>query len=507
MRITKSQPASRASVRWLWAVALLLVFGAGWLVGNGGWHRHLADWMTRFWRAPRVVLQAWATRADIPTLYVDCKFANMQKLATQRARALEIGAHLAEAAEAVPARLTLDGKTVDVDMHLPEIEAAALTGTRWPLVVVLRDGKTLRDLSRFILWPAAETTYFSLTYRAALRARHLPTTASYYVHLTVNGTGWGMYLVEEIPSVASLQAQGFPAQSVIVAFDRRAYLEAQPLVPDGSFAYARIVVFRSDNDARDDSELAAIRADVVRLLHGVEQGIYAPSTLFDPQTLADFMALTMLWRGTPTLDWRSLYLLYDPATRRFTPIGSSALPGAVLALPEAFTADPAIRRAYAQALMAFGSPTFLATLQQGEDWRTDAAVSSAETLAEHQARMRAFVAPVRPLVATITELEGGWQLTFANVTPFPVEVLALDVGERVRLPLDPAWVLDADRARLLEAADGLILPAQTGDVARSVTVHVPLTALPAAAFRTPETVNVITRIWGLEAQIAVPVEW
>jgi len=491
----------------LWAAALLLIFGLGWLAGNGGWHRHLADWMTRFWCDPRAALSAWAARADIPTLYVDCKFANMQKLATQRDRALEAGAHLAEATEAVPARLTLDNRTVDVDMRLPEIEAAALAGSRWPFVVTVRNGKALRDMSRLILWPADETTYFGLTYRAALRARHIPATASYYVNLTVNGTGWGLYLVEEVPSTVLMEAQGFSPQSVVVVFDRRAYLEAQPLVVDGGFAYARVIVFRGDNDARDDPALAAIHADVVRLLRGVERGIHAPSTIFDPQTLADFMALTMLWRGTPTLDWRSLYLLYDPTTRRFTPIGSSALPGTMLPLPAAFTADPIIQRAYARSLATFGDPTFLTTLEQGEDWRTDTAVAPVGILSEHQTRMRALVMPARSLVAAVAESEGAWQLILTNVTPFPVEVLALDVGERALLSLDPAWVLEADRARLLDAADGIILPAQTGDTAPSIVVRVPLTVLRAVAPAMPETINVVTRIWGLDAQIVVPLEW
>ncbi|HOU13664.1 MAG TPA: hypothetical protein PKZ84_11155 [Anaerolineae bacterium] len=512
MRITKLRQQGRAALhaeRWLWTLALLLVLGVGWLAGNGGWLRRLGTSAAAFWRDPRGTLAAWTARADFPALYLDLKLANFQQLTALRARALEFGAYLAEDGEVVPATLTLDNKTVDTDLSLPEIEAAALTGDRWPFVVTLRDGKTLYDMRQATLWPVNDAlpwqrTLLSQSYRAALRARGLPTTASQVVRLTVNGANWGLYVMEETP-LSALAA--FPDHA-LVYFDRRAYLETQPVVSYDSFAYARIVVANATGNARDPA-LAALRADVTRILRGVEQGTYAPSVAFEPQPLADFMALTMLWRGDFALDWRSLYLLYNPTTRRFTPLGTAPLPGAALPLPSAFTNHPALQSAYVQALAAYSQPEFLAAVRDSEAWREDEAIAGArlDELLEHQARMRALVAPSRTISAALVEVEDGWQLTLTNVMPFPVEVLGLAIGDRAELPLDAAWVTEAERAYLRGAAEGIALPAQTTELAQPVVVRVPLTALRAVAPGTPEAVTLVTRIWGLDTRIVVPVEW
>ncbi len=513
MRITKSQQRGRVALqrvvwaeRWLWALALLLVLGVGWLAGNGGWFQRLGTSAVAFWRDPRGALAAWTTRADVPTLYLDLKLANVKRLTALRTRALEFGAYLAEEGEAVPATVTLDNTSVDADVSLPEIEAAALTSDRWPFVVTLRDGKTVFGMRQATLWPVDDitpwqNTLLSQSYRAALRAHSIPATASQVVRLTVNGASWGLYVLEETPRSA---LAAFP-NHVLVYFDRRVYLAAQPVVTGGSFGYARIVVSRG-LDTRDDP---ALRADVARILRGVEAGTSTPSAAFAPQPLADFMALTALWRGDFALDWRSLYWLYDPATQRFTPLGTGALPGDALPLPTAFTDDPAIQRAYAQALEAFSRPEFLAAARDSEDWRRDRAIFGArlDSLADHQSRMRALVMPSRTIFASLDEIEGAWQLTLINVMPFPVEIISLDLEDQVEVLLNPVWVRESDRAHLLNVADNIILPARTVELAPPVVVRVPLTALRDVAPGTPKAVNLVTRIHGLDTFVVVPVGW
>ena len=526
MRIAKSQQQRRTvsrAERWLWAAALLMIFGLGWLAGNGGWHERLGAWATAFWRDPGGVFAAWSARANIPTLYLDLKFVNIQQLSARRLTALESGAYLGGDAP-VPGKLTLNGASAEADVSLPEVEAAALLNDRFPFAVTLRDESTLLDMRQATLWPIDEQTswprmLFSRAYRAALRERGIPATACEVVRLNVNGMNWGLYVMEETPATATAALEGFSPESVVVYFDRRVYLEVQPVVDESSFAYAKIAVVPVRETptrvgaTRPDPALAALRADVERILRGVEQGTYPPSAAFDPQTLADFMALTMLWRGDFALDWRALHLIYDPATRRFTPLATGALPGHALPLPAAFTADPAIQQAHAQALAAFGQPEFLASVQRSADWRADEAVAAgdafaaADVLDGHQTQMRILASPARTLVAVITESEGAWQLRLTNAIPFSLEVLSLDIGERAVLPLDPAWVVETDRARLLDAANGIVLPAFTVWPPSSVTVRVPVAALREIAPGPAEAVSVVTRIWGLDARIPVPADW
>ena len=527
MRIAKLSPRSHAALwpdRWLWVFLLILAFGAGFLVAHLGWYHWLGTFGATLLENPRSAFDAWRYRVEIPTLTVDLDFASYQQLAARRERALQTGANLASEMDAVPATLAFDAVPVDVMLRLPETTVAALSGDRWPFEFTARAGQSLSDVSRGTLVPVDEHTRFDQLYLMMLRSADIPVAEHHYVDLVVNGAHWGFYGLETLPSTEWLVARGFSSGSVVVFFDQHDYLVAPPASPVGSFAYARIVVARAAGGTReawaqaltDDPSLAAIRADVVHNLRALEQGDAAPSDLFDADVLGRMLAITTFWQGSSELDWRTICLAYDPATQHFTPIGTAARSVPALSLPVAFTDDPIIQRTYVQMLKNLSDRQFLETMQRTWDAErlrladavvVDSSPALADVLADRQSQVRALLSPSRTLFARGSAGEGALLVRLDALLPYPVEVLGFDFSERGFLPLDSAWVTPRMGGSLVDVEDSVVVRARVTDAPVAIDVRVPLSALPVELLGTPDELRVVTRIWGLDNEIAVPMEW
>ena len=492
MRITKSRPRSRVtrqSERWLWGLLLILAFGLGFFVCQ-------SEVGTALRHDPRLAVATWFRRNAAPTLTLDLAFEDYQRLYARLARTRPAMADDGP----VPATVTSAEGMVAVALRLYDVAVTASPEARWPLELTVDGGATLFGMAAATLTPATGDARLAAGYLAMLRREGFPVPDYRTVRLVVNGRAWGLYALEALPSAQMLAAQQSRPDAVIAFFDARDLLAAQPTLSGSPFAYARPEVARVlgygwEDALADDPALATLRDDVAATLRAVASGAVTPSRVFDADSLGRFLAITTLWRGSSALDWRTLHLAYDPAAQQFTPIATGVVLDPVLALPAAFTDDPAIQRAYARALRDLSDP---AALQVGAD--------VGETLTAHQAWMRQAIAPPRTLFVAVAEESGDLRLTLTNVVPFPVEVVRLDLGERASVPLAPAWVVTSERAPLV-AASGVVLRARVADAPVTVEVRVPLSALPIALQGTPDELRVVTRIWGLADEIAVPAEW
>jgi len=374
------------------------------------------------------------------------------------------------------------------------------------------------------LIPVDEAALLARGYLSMMQELSMPVLHHCWVYLTVNGARWGLYAFEEVPSTEMLTAQGFSPDSVVVWFDQHEFLAAQAPSGDGSFAYAQIEVAYTAGGSQEDrlkalsvdARLAAIRADVVNKLRALEQGDVAPTQVFDAEVWGRFLAITTLWYGSPMLDWRSLRLAYDPGTRRFSPIATGAAPDSATPLPVVLLDDPAIQRAYVENLAIASDAEFLSALSDagwGEDplwlaWRVDLGQFSSPlaVLAGNQAKARAILSPPRTLFPEVAQAAGSLRLRLEAILPFPVEVLGLDLGGRGFVPFDPAWV-EAGSAWLSVDNAGMILRARVSDAPVVAYAQLPLSALPVVMQGTPDELRLVTRIWGLDEQILVPVTW
>jgi len=487
--------------RWLTVGLLLLALAMGFLIHQQGWHRPLVE----FAADPAFAVGALLHRSDLPTLRLDLRFRDYRLLAEQRADALQLGALVDPDGTTYPATLAHADGSAAITMRLLEGHAEMLASPSWPFAVTVESGDAPFGLRRFVLIPANETALANWGYLETLRRAGLPTPRYEFVRLLVNGSPWGAYALEEVPA-------GSPARPVI-SFDATAYWQAfvrqGALLPGDGFAYAEVAVDCGPAPPAQDALLCWQALERARALRA---GQVAPSAAFDVEQMADFLALTALWQGTVAPDWRTLRLVYDPQRALFEPLGTAARPGPAAPLPAALLDDPPLQAAWARALAAFSSPDSLARLRDDLAAQTEALRQALGSdlgrlelpwaaLEAHQTAMRRMVAPTQPLLAYLQSEPTALVLVLSNTQPFPVEVAGLDVEESVYLPLDPAWVDQADRAMLVDGAEGVVLRA-----AATVHLRVEQTELPAMAASPP--LHVIARLWGFpEQHIAVAVRY
>lgn len=488
---------------------LLLAVALGFAAHQQGWHRPFAGFAASLARHPAATLAVLLGHSDLPTLRLDMRFRDYQQLLDRHAQALLPGVNRVSEQDYVPAGIGLGDETIAVQVRLAAGPATSLGTEAWPFEVAVQDG-TLWGLRRFTLTPADATMLSTWGYLETLRRAGLLTPRHQAVRLVLNGTPHGVYMLEELPTADTLAVQGH-AGSVVVAFEQDAYWEAYArtgaALPGSGFQYARATC------SPYDASLGAACPEAIHAAHALQPEDW------DAERMGTFLALTMLWRGSAELDWRTLRLAYDPRSGRFEPIGAGAAFVSIAPLPDTLIDDPQVQVAYVRALAQFSTPDYLAQLQAdiGRELETlGIELGYPEppwaALSAHQSIMRHVLAPSHPLLACIVPDDTALVMRLSNVQPFPVEVIGLDIGESALLPLDLAWVSEADRPSLVEtsgAAEHIVLRAAVGSMSRSIHLRVPPEALLAGrewVWQTPDAIQVVARLYGLDgAEIPVPV--
>lgn len=432
--------------------ALLAAFALGFLAHQYGWHESLLRWG----RAPRATFAAWRARAALPVVAVELRFSDYQQLASLRERALRLGVHVPFADEAVPATVIFGAGTREsVDVRLPG-GSDTLQGAAWPLEL-RRAGAT--DWLRLI--PVDETrpeaAWQQWGYLEALRREGFAAATQTPVRLELNGSSWGLYILET-PAAVDV-ALRFEAQAAWEA------LAAGELLTDAGLRYATVTV----------SGAPLVATTALAHFRDARQIVDA----CDAESLGRFLTLTALWTGQPAPDWRTVRWAYNPATQQLAPVGVGQPWVAAAPLPEAFLDDLAVQTAYARALAEFSRPVYLEQLRREwgaaleQQWVTlggDSGVSPWSFLEAHQRTMRVRLAPTRALAVT---LEPDDVLSLANLQPFPVQIVGVDAGGAGLHALDPTWVLPEDRTQLVEAGGAFVLRAVSGALPQPARVSLP----------------------------------
>ena len=478
--------------------------------GLGG----VRDFVAVLIRRPRVAANSLWHAGDLPTLYVDIAFADHQRLVTQRNYAVQQGA-LTEGPQLAPATFTLGEDRVEVEVGLPLDVGDAFAGERWPLYVEFpaadAAGRALCACERALLLPADAQSRQHWGFLTTLKREGGATMPYRLLRVTVNGKSWGLFALAGLPPDAGDDAY--------VTFDARdflaTYAAAGRALADSGFAYAQVVASAED---ADDRAQAAAR------MQKLYEGALPPAHVLDADAWGRYLALTTLWYGAPTRDWRTLLWRYRPADARFAPVGAGWMGAPTdFPLPDAFARDPNIQAAYLRAVKTYSDPAYLRRLQASLApeldalcWATNIALDYPplpwDDLAAHQAQMRALLHPRQPARVAVSESEGMLVVRVANLTAFPLEVTGLNVGESAWLALDRAeiifapvaerplpdqpWIAAADRALLVDAPAALVLRARAGATPAYVRLHVPLGQLPEASGE----VEAVTRFWGLDAE-------
>jgi hypothetical protein len=433
----------------------------------------------------RWVGQRWANTIgpdnDLPTLALEIGADAYRALERQRATAIERGMWNPGETDWQPVQIQSGQRTVRARVRLGGGPADHGPESKWTLAVELKEQATLLDMDAFVLRSPASSGYLNgWLYAESVRRAGLHAPRRTFADLSVNGADWGVYAIVERMSARSL-ADGRQAEGVIVRFNRSPFSAA-----DGHLLLAEI-----EASDRDDPGSGANAWDLVR---GVQEGRLSPEQAFDPVQLGRYLAHADLWGAAGRLGTAEARFYYDPVSARLEPI-AEGMPS--LQAQQAFTPGPTaahsldIAEAYVEEALRLSQGGYLDALREGtvQFERYQAALAEEvfpayleppwPALAERQAQLQEMLHPAQAIQAYWVGVqdESVTELHLANLQPFPVELVRLQVGDR-QVGVRPEWVAEKDWAALYEQAQpAVILKGIQATVPEYVRLRIPSSAL------------------------------
>ncbi len=457
------------------------------------------DWL----KAPYYALRP----VELPQIVVDVKFKNFQKLQQKRQQALAKGVLVTEKSDYVSAKIRHDGVTSNVKLRLKGDLLDHLKGDKWSFRIKVKGKDHLYGMRVFSLqspkvrgWQGAPLYYATLQHYGVLAPRYK------LVNAVLNGHDMGLMSIEEHFSKEMLEASG-RKESVIIRFDESLVWAAK----DGgkyaglgghfdNYHLADIDGFGSGKIAKSP-RLQQDYEHAVGLLRAFEQGVMAPSSVFDAELMGWYIAIAEMWGSWHSFSWRNMRFYYNPITSKLEPIGydpdiqNRSAPGKNRAtgepvtsvMREALLRDPVIFSAFKQAVHRLADdfndgslqkllqsreaellpalrkeyfllrPFELDDLAQRLDWLQQATLDDIVSLYDIEFNYPAL------LQAYLLENDGQPTLELANISPASVTVTDIEwlnrkggvenepVIDKKRLPLTlpPApYLMSPDRVRL-----------------------------------------------------------
>lgn len=296
---------------------------------------------------------------DIPHLQLDIKYQDWMRLVADRKQALQQGQIPEQRAE-VKASVSYLKNKYSAKVRLQGDLLDHVAGPqRWSLRVELKGKNSLLKVKRFaLLSPNVRGNHAPLLFSKTLdiagfdiiSPQHIP------VNLIVNGTSWGLMLLEEV-FAKELLANNNRTEGLIVKLEQATLNEEHGQL----HKVFRPKVFQQ-NAAISDPSLNQQRKIALTLLSDFLNRRRSASDVFDSRKLGQYLATVDLWSAWHALSWNNLRFYYNPHTAKLEPIQSdealSPVPDKILLQPvsaqfpliQAMLADNKVQAQYDQAL-------------------------------------------------------------------------------------------------------------------------------------------------------------
>ena len=271
---------------------------------------------------------------DIPNLQLDIKYQDWMRLVADRKQALQQGQIPDQRAE-VKASVSYLKNKYSAKVRLQGDLLDHVAGPqRWSLRVELKGKNSILKVKRFaLLSPNVRGNHAPLLFSNTLDIAgfdiisplHIP------VNLTVNGTPWGLMLLEEV-FAKELLANNNRTEGLILK------LEQATLNEDNGQLHKvfRPKVFQQ-NAAISDPSLNQQRKIALTLLSDFLNRRRSASDVFDSRKLGQYLATVDLWSAWHAFSWNNLRFYYNPHTAKLEPIQSdealSPVPDKILLQP------------------------------------------------------------------------------------------------------------------------------------------------------------------------------
>ena len=553
--ITGHIPGLRRSRRFRVAVlamaalgVLAFTFGGGGLAYKAGFGRDVINAATYVAGIPSdLARQVRALSApDFPTITIDMGLAELDRVRTRHEEAFARNMLLASEDDFVDATLSYEGATYPVKMRLAGDFNDHRDTEKWSYRIDLKgEGRPFGMEVFTIRHPKTRNYIKEFGWHLNLLRDGILATRYDFVNVIFNGKDIGTHAIEEHYKHELLESQG-RRPGVIIAMDEtpgwenlllfpKAHDNIGSLLPQGALgATAVIKVYNSATVDRDPVLAQQARA-AVELMNGLQTRELRPRDVFDIEKTATWLAISELWDSAHGVRWANPRFYFNPVTSRMEPIGydgganTFSIPTyprldvltpdrawpfvdprtAIYSIvPRALLDDPVLAGAFIAELRRISSPEYISNLRDElgpeieETLRSlhkeFPGVESPWAIIEQRARfIRSAVEPPLLLAAYGSGVTSPSQppvieVSVANVTLAPVEILGFTVGNGRSVPGQPETNASSDLPR--------VLPGKPVDEPLQFTRFVvPLE--PAEVAAGPPQVSVTARIYGGTSQI------
>ncbi|WP_419835935.1 CotH kinase family protein [Endozoicomonas atrinae] len=270
--------------------------------------------------APAKLLNA---ERDIPSLRLDIKYKEWQKLVDDRQAALADGL-IPDSRQYAEGDLYFQQSKYDTDLRLQGDLLDHVKGQdRWSLRLELKKGKAIYSTSRFALLSSNVRSHqgpelFRQTMNIAgfdiLSPQHFP------VNVIVNGDDWGVMLLEQAFG-QDLLATNNRTEGLVVRLDlldERINSQGQRLREFKPRAIQGKKISKKEELARQQQIALSLISDFIN-------GKRAASDVFDVEKLGQYLATVDIWGAWHALTWNNWRWYYNPHTARLEPIQSDVV--------------------------------------------------------------------------------------------------------------------------------------------------------------------------------------
>ncbi|MEK6675432.1 MAG: CotH kinase family protein [Planctomycetota bacterium] len=327
-----AQSSSWRRHRMIW-VLLFLVYGGSMLAAGAKLYKDdffsssVMPYLQGHWRWPLNKLKS--TSAQPKRLVIDMKWDAYQKLSYQREQALQSSMLLAQSDDFVPAKITVDDRTVDVKMRLKGDNVDHLRGEKWSFRVSAKGDQTVWGMKQFSLHhPRARNWLFEWLGHRIMRREGVIGLRYEFVDMILNGKSLGIYAVEE-HFEKHLVENNERREGPIVRFGESAMwaeINEQTRPFQGAMTSGSGDYFAAETDgfgtksAQADPAAHALYLKAVHLLDLFRRRQLSTSQAFDTTKLATYFALIDMLGGEHGARWHNIRFYYNPVSSLLEPI-------------------------------------------------------------------------------------------------------------------------------------------------------------------------------------------
>jgi hypothetical protein len=391
---------------------------------------------------------------NLPTLYLDIPFENMQVIQQKRSEALQSGILLSSDEDYVSAWVRYnESAPIDVQIRLKGDWTDHLEGDKWSYRIHIEDDAAIEGMTRFsIQAPETRNFLYEWGYHQALLREGLLAPRYFFVNLIENGENKGVFAVEESFYTELIESEQ-RRSGVIIRYDEddmwqnwttffsngredmRTAAGQSGYFMQADFESATISGFGQGKIAGDPVLLEEYRT-AQQMLRNYQNGTLSADQVFDMQQMGEFIAITEVWGAGHAIAWHNLRFYYNPVTNLLEPVAFDGIPMVEPYVSVNFAEDDpdisllddeAMRYAFFETIPQYLDETYITSLQDALGDEVESIATSLEKeygvdvsidwekLANHQLYLQEQLQPENYVQVTMEYVPGsGFETSIRN---------------------------------------------------------------------------------------------